>query len=67
MEDALPGTHRYPKDKMIYISFETSEPCSIMVEISQNYKDGKIPKGSLKAVTIPTFLAGEDARVEALH
>ena len=67
MDDALPGTHRYPKNKLIYISFESSEPCLITVEITQNYKDGKIPKGTLKAVSKPTFLAGEDAKMEALH
>ena len=35
--------------------------------MTQNYKDGKIPKQAPKAVSKPTFLAGEDAKMEALH
>ena len=47
MKDILPGTIRFTKDKPLYMSIETSEPCVILIEIKQNYKDGKIPKKSL--------------------
>jgi hypothetical protein len=63
----LPGTNRYPKDKNIYLSLETSDPCTIQIEILQNYKDGRISKKSGKPKAVPKFTQGEEAKVEAIH
>jgi hypothetical protein len=48
LKDILPGTIRFTKDKPLFMSIEASEPCNILIQIKQNYKDGKIPKKSLK-------------------
>ena len=67
MTQILPGTNRYPKEKNIYISLEASDPCTIQIEVTQNYKEGRIPKKNTKNKAIPKFTQGEEAKVEAIH
>ena len=61
MKDILPGTIRFPKDKPLYMSIETSQPCVVLIDIKQNYKNGKIPKKSMKErLGRPSFRGREE-------
>jgi len=64
----LPGTSRFDHKKTVFITLETTQPCNILIETFQNFKDGRIPKrtgptGPKK----PSFKKDEDGRESKLH
>lgn len=66
MSEILPGTIPYPKGKTLYMSLECSEPCTILIEILQNYKDGKISAPMKNKMAKPKFSKEDDESAKAL-
>ena len=67
MAAILPGTIPYPKDKLLYLSLEASEPCTILIEILQNYKDGKIQPPLKNKVAKPSFTKDDEKSALIVH
>lgn len=64
----LPGTNRFAVGKILYVTLETTEPCNILVESFQNYKDGRIPKGAGKSgPKKPSFKKDEAGKETKIH
>ena len=68
MKDMLVGTVRWEKEKTVNISLETSEPCQIMIDIAQNFKDGRIMKRATRAIAVPKFKKGDkEKELDKVH